>query len=253
MIALVRRPTAALVRCELTHRARQPIDVALAKRQHAAFCDVLRSVGATVVDVPPAADLPDAVFVEDTAVMLDELAVLARPGAPSRRPEVAGVAEVLRRHRPIVELPSPATLDGGDVLCIGRRLFVGLSSRTNAEGAMGLRRIAEPLGYTVREMVVERCLHLLSACSLIAADTVLVNGSWIDGGVFDGLRVIEVPASEPEAANTVRVGEAVIVSRRFPELRRVLEAHGLDVRPVDVSEFEKAEGGVSCLALLVST
>lgn len=213
--------------------------------------DCLRSLGVAVVEVPPAPELPDAVFVEDTAVVLDEVAVVTRPGPESRRPETAAVAEALRRYKPVEHISAPGTLDGGDVLRLGRILYVGRSRRTDETGIAGLREIVEPLGYHIGIVPVERCLHLLSACSAVGDEVLLVNPALVDPTRFDGVQLIEVPADETAAANTLRIGNTVVMARGYPETRHRLEAAGIELRVVDISEFEKAEGGVSCLTLLV--
>lgn len=250
-VALVRPPSPALASCELTFLERVPIDVELAARQHARVCDELRALGVEVVPVRAAPEHPDAVFVEDTGVVLDELAVLSRPGAESRQGETTAVAEVLGRLRRLERIVEPGTLDGGDVLISGRRLFVGSSQRTNAAGIAQLRALAEPEGYDIVAVPVTRCLHLLSACSLVDANTLLINREWIDPLVLAGHDLIEVDPGEPFGANAVQVLDTVLTSASFPNTRLRLEAEGLKVTAVEISEFEKAEGGVSCLMLLV--
>ena len=185
-IAIVRPPSAALARCELTHLARHPIDVARAVAQHATYAALLRDLGAEVEVLPPEPDLPDAVFVEDVAVVLDELAVITNPGAPSRRPEVDGVAAAVARHRPVHRMPAPATLDGGDIVVVDRTLYVGRSTRTNPEGVAWLRAVLGPYGYTVTAVDLGPCLHLKSACTYLGEGVVLTNpGQHPSGGRRD--------------------------------------------------------------------
>src|SRR5919112_2002535 len=216
IVALTREPARALDACELTYREREPIDARLAARQHRAYCDALRACGASVVTLPPAEGLPDSVFVEDTAVVLEEVAVLTRPGVESRRGEVSLIEPEVARLRPVVRVEPPATLEGGDVLRLGRTLYVGLSPRTNAEGAEALRRLAAPHGYEVVAVEPRGCLHLKTGCSALDEETVLVNTDWVDASVFRGLRVVAVDATEPWAANVLSVAGPGCVSAAFP-------------------------------------
>jgi len=295
LIAFVRAPTAALVRCRLTHLPRRPIDPERARAQHAGFVRALaealgrepgraaleRSLrprpgaepGAGLSRVPPRVvrlpereDLPDAVFVEDTAVAVGDALVLARPGASERRPEVEDLRAALLLaggRRRIVAIREPGTLDGGDVLALGRRVFVGLSSRTDREGARQLAAILEeaPGEPQVTTVPVDRCLHLKTAASALSAGdgepAVLVNPRWVDPAAFAPAEVVEVPEDEPFAANVLALpgpdaAPTVLLSARWPKTRRLLEARGLRTVPLDLSELEKAEAGPTCLCLLVA-
>jgi dimethylargininase len=252
-IALTRAVSPAMAGCELTHLARTPIDVALAERQHEAYEAALRSCGWDVVRVPPAPDRPDAVFVEDTLVVVDELAIATRPGAASRRAEVAAVAETVARWRPLAEIGAPGTLDGGDVLRVGRRIVVGRSGRTNEDGIAQLAALLTPFGYTVTGVDVRGCLHLKSAVTAPATGVLLVNPAWIDVAAL-GLpdcTVLEVDPGEPSAANALDAGGTVIASAAFPRTRARLERAGLKVVALDMSETAKAEGAVTCCSVLV--
>src|SRR5918997_206332 len=186
IVALTREPAGALDACELTYREREPIDAAAAARQHRGYREALEACGARVITLPPVEELPDSVFVEDTAIVLDEVAVLTRPGVESRRVEVRLIEPEVARLRPVVRVEPPATLEGGDVLRLGRRLYVGLSPRTNAEGVAALRRLAAPHGYGVVAVELRGCLHLKTGCSALDEETVLVNPEWIDTTVFRG-------------------------------------------------------------------
>lgn len=251
-LALTRAVSDAIARCELTHLAREPIDLARARAQHAAYEDALRRAGCFVTRLPEEPELPDAVFVEDLAVVLDELAVVTRPGAASRRPEAVTVAAALARLRPLVTLREPATLDGGDVLRAGRTLFVGRSSRTNAEGLAQFEAAVAPFGYRVAPVAVEGCLHLKSAATLVAPGVLLVQPAWVDPAAFGpGFEAIEADPGEPYAANALRVRDTVIHAAAFPRTRARLEARGLAIAPVDVSELAKAEGAVTCCSLVL--
>ncbi|MBX6364369.1 MAG: dimethylargininase [Gemmatimonadetes bacterium] len=249
-IALTRAVSPEIARCELTHLERQPIDAARAAEQHAAYERALRELGCEVRRVAPAPELPDSVFIEDTAVVLDEVAVITRPGAASRRPETAAVADALREFRPLRAIDAPGTLDGGDVLRVGRTLWVGASSRTNADGIAQLRALLRPFGYRVEAVAVEGALHLKSAATLVAPDLLLVNPAWLPPAAFDGMAHLEVDPTEPFAANALLVGTRLLCADAFPRTLERLRRHGLDPLTVDASELAKAEGGVTCCSLV---
>ncbi len=251
MIAITRAVSPTLDRCQLSHRQRAPLDPGRAAAQHGAYEDALTRLGCRIERVPAAPDLPDAVFVEDTAVVTDEVAVMTRPGAVSRRGEVAGVAGVLESYRPLRYLESPATLDGGDVLRLERTVWVGVSGRTNRAGVDGLRAVLEPLGYAVRAVSVTGCLHLKSAVTAIAPDTVLLNPERVDPAAFDGFRVETVDPAEPDAGNVLILGQSLVMPASHPRTRDRLIGLGIDVVPVDISELEKAEAGVTCCSILL--
>lgn len=250
LIALTREVGARIGDCELTHRRREPIDLELARLQHRAYEDALARLGCTVLRLPERPDLPDSVFVEDTAVVLDELAVLARPGALSRRPEVEAIAAALAPYRASVPIAAPATLDGGDVLRVGRRLFVGLSTRTDEAGCEQLRAAVAPFGYAVEPVEVAGCLHLKSAATAIAGDRILLNPDQVDGAAFAGLSLLAVDPAEPEGANALLVSSTVLYPAAFPRTLAMLRAQGLEVLPLEASELAKAEGGLTCCSLI---
>jgi dimethylargininase len=250
-LALTRAVPPSISQCELTHIGRHPIDHARAVAQHRNYERALVAVGCQIVAVPAAPDLPDSVFVEDTAVVLDEVAVITRPGAASRRGETVATAEVLAAHRALVAIETPGTLEGGDVLRVGRRLFVGASSRSNPDGLGQLDRHARRFGYEVVTVPLRGCLHLKSAVTLVAPDTIVVNPAWVDAGLLGDLHVVEVDAREPFAANALLVGDRVIFPAAHARTRDRLAARGVVIESVDVSELAKAEGGVTCCSLIV--
>lgn len=250
MHAMIRQPSPAMARCELTHLDRSPIDVALAREQHRHYADLLASLGCRIVELAAEPELPDSVFVEDTAVVLDEIAVITRPGAESRRPETRSVAATLERYRLCASVEGPGTLDGGDVLRVGRRIFVGQSSRSNADGVGQLAAAVAPYGYQVTAVQVRGCLHLKSAVTQVAPETLLINDAWVDRAAWRGMRFIAVAPAEPHAANAVWIGDTVVHAASGPRTRERLEAAGLRVLPVDVSELEKAEGAVTCCSVI---
>lgn len=250
-IALTRQVSDSIGRCELTHLARTPIDVSRALAQHRLYEEALSDLGCEVRRLQELPDLPDAVFVEDAAIVLDEVAIITRPGASSRRAETSSVAKALSPLRPLRSIDAPGTLDGGDVLRLGRRIWVGITRRTSAEGIENLRRHVAPFGYEVTGVAVRGCLHLKSAATAIGSEALLVNPAWVDPAVFDGLEIVEIDPSEPFAANALLVGEAVIYPEAYPSTERRLRARRIDLRTVDASELAKAEGGVTCCSLIV--
>ena len=250
LIAITREVSTSVNNCQLSFHAREPIDVAKAIAQHRAYQDCLAELGVRVVSLPAEPELPDAVFVEDPAVVVDEVAVISIMGAPSRRPEARSLAVALSCYRPIKFLHAPATLDGGDVLRIGRFVFVGLSQRTNWEAFSQLRGLLRAFDYEVQAVDVRDCLHLKSACSYIGNDTILVNGSWIDTERLRGFQSLDVPDEEPAAANALLLKDVVIIPASFPKTRALLEQRGFRVRTIDLSELQKAEAGVTCTSLI---
>ena len=250
LTAIVREVSSSINDCELSFHARQPIDVARAIAQHKAYQDCLAELGVRIVSLPAEPGLPDAVFVEDPAVVVDEVAIISNLGAPSRRPETSSLANVLLRYRPLKFLTEPATLDGGDVLRIGRSVFVGLSRRTNRDGIDQLGDLLGAYDYQVQPVEVRGCLHLKSACSYIGNDTVLVNRSWIDAEPLSGFELLDVPEEESAAANALLLNDVVIIPASFPKTRALLEKRGFRVRTIDVSELQKAEAGVTCTSLI---
>jgi dimethylargininase len=251
-IAVTRKISCAIIRCELTHLKRTAIDVALAREQHHAYEQALSNLGCRIESLPEEPELPDAVFVEDTAIVLDEVAVTTRPGAPSRRPETASTAAVLGKYRDLLRIESPGTLDGGDVLRVDRSLYVGASSRSNASGVEQLSALTRPFGYRVLPVPVQGCLHLKSAVTQVAVDALLINSRYVERMHFPAMRFIEVDESEPFAANALMLGTDVIYPRSQPRTAELLRRHGIQVHTVAMSETEKAEGGVTCCSLLLS-
>jgi len=248
----VRTISRSLAACELSHVPRQPIDLALARQQHEAYVDELRAAGVAVTVLPEAPELPDAVFVEDPVVMLDELAVLGRPGAESRKPEVALIRPEIASLRPLFEVRAPGTLEGGDVLRLDRTLFVGRSRRTNDDGIRQLAKFAGAFDYEVRAVAVNGCLHLKTAVTAPAAGLLLLNPQWVDVVPFRGLELLPVPTTEPWGANTLPVNGHVLVATSVPRTAELLLARGLDVRRLDISELQKAEAALTCSSVLYS-
>ncbi|MGH8427155.1 MAG: dimethylarginine dimethylaminohydrolase family protein [Gammaproteobacteria bacterium] len=251
-IAITRAISPAMANCELAYRERTELDIALARVQHHRYEATLAKLGCTIVSLPAEPALPDSVFVEDAAVVTDEIAAITRPGATSRRAETASIAAALKPWRRLVFIEAPGTLDGGDVLRIGRRLWVGLSGRSNEVGASQLAAALAPFDYRVQTVPVRGCLHLKSAAARVGPETLLINPDWVDKTFFDGLRFLETAPQEPHGANALYVGGAVVYPASCARTCERLERAGITVHNVDVSEIEKAEGGVTCCSLIFS-
>ena len=225
--------------------------MALARRQHAAYEQALRDAGCDVRQLAEQPDQADSVFVEDAAIALDEVAVLTRPGAASRRGEVASMAAALDGLRELLRIEAPGTLDGGDVMRLDRVLYVGASARSNADGIAQLARLLAPFGYRVEAVSLRGCLHLKTAVTQVASGRLLLNPAWVDARCFPGWESVTVDPAEPHAANALRIGDAVVYPASCPRTAERLRQLGVDVRSVDMSETEKAEGGVTCCSVIL--
>lgn len=253
LIALTRDVSPSIANCELTHLSREPIDIDTARAQHAAYERALERLGCVVTRLPADASMPDSVFIEDIAIVFDEIAVVTRPGAASRQPEIAAVAKKLAQLRPLVQIVAPGTLDGGDVLVAGRMVFVGRSLRTNDAGIGQLRAAVASYGYTVVPATVHGCLHLKSAITALDDRTLLANRQWIAEDEFNQFEVLDVDNSEAMGANIVRVGRDLVYASAFPRTLEKLERRGYSISTVDVREIAKAEGAVTCCSLIFTT
>jgi dimethylargininase len=249
-IAITRRPSPLLEGGERTHIGRDAIDFARALAQHEGYRAALAELGAKVARLDDADEFPDGVFVEDTALVLDEVAISMRPGAESRRPEVTGIVGALMQYREVITIGAPATIDGGDIVVAGKRILVGRSERTNEAGVHALAGLTQPFGYSVRGVSMHGCLHLKSGCTALPDGRLLINRSWIEARDLGDFDLVDVPAAEPWGGDVAFVGDTVVAAAAFPRTLEALEAHGYAVRPVDVSEFAKAEGGVTCMSLI---
>jgi dimethylargininase len=248
VIAITRDVSPSIAQAELTHLERVPIDYERAVLQHEGYRALLRELGCEVISLEADSRHPDCVFIEDTALVLEDLAVITRPGALSRRGEVEPVVTELGGHRRLVHIDEPATLDGGDVLVTRNMIYVGQSARTNAEALEQLRRLT---GREVTGVPLTGALHLKTAVTRVSSRQLLVNRDWVDVSIFEGWDLIEIDPSEPFAANAMLVGDVVVHPSAFPLTGARLRAAGLDVRTVDADELAKAEGGVTCCALLL--
>jgi len=250
LCAITRAVSSSLNKCQLAFRERLPIDIAKAITQHQQYEDCLRSLGIDVISLPALPELPDAVFVEDPAIVLDEVAIVTRMGAESRRGESASLGEAVARFRPLRWITEPGTLEGGDVVRIGSTLFVGRSTRSNDAGIAQLAGELRPLGYRVQSMEIQSCLHLKSACTYLGRDTLLANRGWVDMEPFGNAQVIDVAPGESDAADVLAIDDTIVIPSSFPETARILDRAGWRVFPIDVSELQKAEAGVTCMSLL---
>ena len=250
LIAITRQISPRFSECELTHLDRQPIDLDLARVQHLEYEVALRELGCEVISLAAEPDLPDSVFVEDVALVFDEVAIITRPGADSRKPEAESIARALAPYRTLFTIEAPGTLDGGDVLHVGKTVYIGLSSRSNRSAVEQTHKFLAPYGYPVKGVEVTGCLHLKSAVTQVSDDTLLINPAWVDRSIFGEMKFIEVDENEPSAANAVWIGNAVIYPSGFPKTQRRLEEAGLRVKIVDATEVAKAEGAVTCCSLI---
>jgi dimethylargininase len=246
LVALTRAVSPSIVHCELSHLAREPIDVARAAAQHAEYEQALADLGCTVRRIGDAPDMPDAVFVEDTAVVVDELGIITRPGAESRRGETESMADALRAYRSLAVLEAPAMLDGGDVLRVGNRIWIGLSARSNIAAVEQLRALLPQ--YEIEGVQLRDALHLKTAVTFAGNNTLVLNPAWVDP--INGFDVVEVDPAEPFAGNTLRIGETVLCAAAFPATNRRLRDRGFAVREIDASELAKAEGGLTCCSVV---
>jgi dimethylargininase len=250
LIAITREVSPRIEHCELTHLSREPIDIELARAQHRLYEKCLADLGCEIRRLPPAPELPDAVFVEDAAIVLNELAVIMRPGAESRRAESESVAAALKPYRNLSFITSPGTMDGGDVLSVGKTLFVGLSQRSDMAGIEQLGELVGEQGYTVETVPMKDCLHLKSAVTVIGPGKLLINPDWVPKAAFGELELVEIDPSEPPAANALLVGDTIVYPSEYPRTRQRLQDLGHEVRIVLAAELAKAEGRLTCSSLI---
>jgi dimethylargininase len=248
-VALVRRPSPLLANGIVTHIERSPVDVDLAGRQHSAYTSTLERHGWRPAYVTPADDCPDSVFIEDTVVVCQDVAVIARPGAPARRPETSTVEETVRGlGLQTVHIEQPGTLDGGDVLQVGTTAYVGRGGRTNDDGIRQLTELVSPLGRTVVVVPLRRVLHLKSAVTALPDGTFLAWGDEVDTATFPSVR--HVP-EEPGAHVVPLGGSEVLIAATAPRTAGLIADLGYRPVPVDISEYERLEGCVTCLSVLI--
>ena len=252
LLAITRDVSPRFNECEITHIDRSPIDVNIAQSQHHAYVQALKELGCAVLELPAEADLPDAVFVEDTSVVLPEVALITRPGADSRKPETESITRTLRPYRELLFIESPATVDGGDVLVVGKNIYVGMSTRSNEAAVDQMNSLLGKYGYKAQGVEMHDCLHLKTAVTRLDDETLLINRKWVDAENFEGFDLVDVDESEPFAANCLPVGDTIIFPVAFPKTTAKLEARGYKIKSVIVDELAKAEGAVTCCSLIVA-
>jgi dimethylargininase len=250
-IAITRDISPRINECEITHIARTAIDLDAARTQHAQYINALKQLGCHVLELPADSDLPDSVFVEDIAFILPHTAVITRPGADSRKPETESIIQALSPYIDLIYIREPATLDGGDVLVIGKNIFIGLSTRSNHYAIDQLNELLNKDGYTVTGVKLHDCLHLKSAVTRVDDNTLLINKNWVDTQHFRSYELIEIDPSEPHAANCLPVGDSIIYPTSFPRTEAKLKACGYKIVNVEMAELAKAEGAVTCCSLIL--
>ena len=250
-LAITRDVSPRFNECELTHIDRTPIDMQIAQSQHHGYVQALKELGYAVLELPAEPDLPDSVFVEDAAVILPDVALITNPGADSRKPETESIAQALRPYRELVFIESPGTVDGGDVLVLGKNIYVGLSTRSNQSAIDQMNAKLGIYGYHTQGVEMHDCLHLKTAVTKVDDKTLLINRKCVDEENFEGYELIDVDASEPFGANCLPVGDAIIFPFAFPKTNAKLAAHGYKIKSVLVDELAKAEGAVTCCSLII--
>jgi len=250
LVALTHIVSPLIEDCELTYVERARVDYERAVEQHAVYCKTLEQCGAKVVRLTTNAAFPDSCFIEDTAIVTDDLAIVTSMGALSRRDEASGVEKEIVKYRNVERVRLPATIEGGDCLQAGNNVYIGVSCRTNEEGVAELKRLLEPRGYRVTPVEVKKCLHLKTACTFLNDETLLANPCWVDLSPFKNLNVLYVPESEPWAANAIRVNGSVCIDAGATETVELVSRVHDRVEQIDVSEFRKAEGSLTCLSII---
>jgi dimethylargininase len=250
LTAITRKVSSSLANCELSFIERKPIDLERARAQHHAYEALLEKMGAKVISLPEERDLPDSMFVEDPAIVLEEVAIICPLGTETRRKEAVSLAAAVEPYRKLAYVKLPGMLEGGDVLRIGKKLFVGLTQRSNAEGIRQLAVITEHYGYNLTAVPVTGCLHLKSAVTYLGRNTLLGNRSWFHWKRFEGFDWVDVDPEEPHAGNALAIGESIVFPASFPKTLARIEAKGFRVESLDISELQKAESGLTCSSLL---
>lgn len=249
-IAITREVSESLQDCQLTYLPRSSINLSRAREEHHQYENCLVRLGCEIHRLPEEPDLPDAVFIEDTALVIGELAVITRPGASSRRAETPSVAKKLENYRDLRYINPPGTLEGGDLLLIGRVLYAGISNRSNLAGIEQLQSYLSPHGYSIRPIKIRDCLHLKSAVSQVAERVLLINPNWVEASAFGDFELVEVDPSEPFGANALLINHHVLYPLGYQKTLHRLEKRGIEVEGVDITELAKAEGGVTCCSLI---
>lgn len=250
LTAITRKVSSSLANCELSYIERKPIDLEKARAQHHAYEALVEKLGAKVISLPEERDLPDSMFVEDPAIVLEKIAIICPLGTETRRKEAPSLAAALEPFRKLAYVKLPGMLEGGDVLRVGKKIFVGLTERSNAEGIRQLAVIAEHHGYDLTAVPVTGCLHLKSAVTYLGRNMLLGNRAWFQWKRFEGFEWVDVDPAEPHAGNALSIGESIVFPGSYPKTRAGIEAKGFRVESLDISELQKAESGLTCSSLL---
>lgn len=239
----------ALQECELTFLESEAIDLVKAAEEHRNYCRMLENCGAKVVILDENHLLPDSVFVEDPIIVFDEVAVLTSMGVESRRKERETLEKFFNQYRQVVQINLPAKIEGGDVLKIGKHIYVGQSPRTNKAGIDALSEILVPFGYKVIPVMVTGCLHLKTGCTALDSDTILINPAWVDPAPFSGFTIVETLPEEPFGANVLPINSTLCMNAAFPLTADLVRSRGYSVVTTDITEFVKAEAGLTCMSV----
>lgn len=250
LTAITRCVDPSIIDCELEFVQRQVIDFDKAADQHRNYQLCLANLGIRVISLPAEPGLPDAVFVEDPAVILPETAVITTMGSDARRKEIEGLVSVIGQFRSLHWLRPPATLEGGDVMQVGSELFVGVSSRTNKSGVEQLSGLLTPFGYRIHPVPVHGCLHLKTGCCYLGDNVIIANRAWVNLEQLHNFTILDTPVEEPWAANVIVVQDKVIIPSHHPRLTSMLKNRSWTTVNVDVSELAKAEAGLTCMSLI---
>lgn len=248
--AIVREVPDAYAECLTLEAIEVPIDVPKAREQHAHFCAILAGLGLEVTRLEADESLPDCCFIEDTAVLVDDLAILTNPGAPSRIKEVEAVEQALRGIKPLAKILPPGTLDGGDVLVIGKTIYIGQSTRTNEAGIRQFAALVEPNGYTVVSVPVSGLLHLKSAVTYLGNGQVILAPAYVDPSYFKEYHLLKLSEAEAYCANCLNVNGTILMPEGYEQVKKQIENLGFPVIELDMSEFKKGDGALTCKALL---
>lgn len=248
--AIVRGVPDSFQNCITTFHGKPEINIGLAKQQHREYSRTLSSLGLTVIRLRADNTLPDCCFTEDTAIVVDELAIITIPGAPGRIPETIVIEKELSAFKTIVHIKQPGTIDGGDVLKIGKTIFIGASARTNQEGIRQVATIVKPLGYGVVPVKIKDTLHLKSVCTYLGRGCILLAQGYFDDTAFSEYDKVVVPKEEEYCANCLVIKGNVLIPRGFPRTKELIGKNGFPVIELDMSEIEKAEGALTCLSVI---
>jgi dimethylargininase len=226
------------------------IDLEIAKMQHLKYCNTLSKLGINIIRLDTDDSLPDCCFTEDIIAIADDIAIITNPGIQSRVAETKALEKTLSVFKDVFRITSPGTIEGGDVLKIEKTIYIGISSRTNMEGIRQFTSILEPRGYWIKPVEIRNTLHLKSVCTYLGNRRIILAEGYFDINVFSGFEKIIVPREEEYCANCLFVNNRVLIPKGFPKTKALIEAKGLIVSELEMSEFRKADGAVTCLSVI---